>query len=216
LAAPSLPSSEGDIEAGPASFRIQFALNSADLRREAIPLLDKLGEALTSEELNDWVFVVEGHTDASGGEQYNLELSQRRAEAVRDYLVSKHGIEPARLPVKGFGESKPYDPDRPSAAINRRVTFSAPESASDTVATSSTAPAGELQDAPTPESATREGTSGMPVAESRSETPAAGSGDGDLVIETGPAPAGDGAKRPTVESPASRASPTAPATQSAQ
>ena len=145
VAATPLPASAGDLDEGPASFRIQFALGSAELRREAIPLLDRLGEALTSDELRDWAFVVEGHTDASGDEQFNQELSLRRAEAVRDYQVAKHGIDPARLPVRGYGESRPYDPSRPAAAINRRVTFSAPETAAEAaagaVATSADTPA---------------------------------------------------------------------------
>jgi OmpA-OmpF porin, OOP family len=126
VAARPLPPSEGDVEEGPASFRIQFAFGSAELRPEAIPLLDKLGEALMSDDLRDWTFVVEGHTDATGDEQFNLNLSQQRADAVRDYLVSKHGVDAERLPTRGYGPTQPFDPDRPAAAINRRVTFAAP------------------------------------------------------------------------------------------
>jgi hypothetical protein len=183
-----LPASEGDIEVGPASFRIQFAFNSATLRREAIPLLDKLGEALTSEELQDWVFVVEGHTDAVGDERFNLMLSQRRAEAVRDYLVSKHGVQPARLPVQGFGESEPYDPDRPTAAVNRRVTFSDPESASGTLVTRADAATRELRDTPLTESTTGDkAPSAMTETDSGlGAVPGVMAGDYPTVIETGP------------------------------
>jgi outer membrane protein OmpA-like peptidoglycan-associated protein len=175
-----LPPSEGDVAEGPASFRIQFGFNSADLRPEAIPLLDKLGEALTSEDMKDWVFVVEGHTDASGAEQFNLELSQRRAETVRDYLVSKHGIDAARLPARGFGESDLYDPARPTAPINRRVSFAAPESAPETVAKSA-----ETTDTQAPEAASGKISSPESVP---GTMPAVEAELGDTVIETGPLP----------------------------
>lgn len=79
------------------------------------------------EELKGISFVVEGHTDASGSAVYNYDLSQRRAEAVRDYLVEKHGIDRECLTIRGLGESRPMNGTSPYDAVNRRVTFSAPE-----------------------------------------------------------------------------------------
>ncbi|WP_207787730.1 OmpA family protein [Candidatus Thiosymbion oneisti] len=122
-----LPTSEGNPNAGPASFRLQFQINSAQLDPKTIPFLDTIGELLHREELKGYSFVVEGHTDASGSEIYNRDLSQRRAEAVRNYLVEKHGIDGERLTIRGWGESRLMNGTNPYDAVNRRVTFSAPE-----------------------------------------------------------------------------------------
>ena len=66
---------------------------------------------------------VEGHTDANGSDQYNEKLSQSRANAVRDMLVSKYGIAANRLTAKGYGESKPIASNETvdGSAQNRRV-----------------------------------------------------------------------------------------------
>ena len=66
---------------------------------------------------------IEGHTDSTGPEDYNQSLSQRRAQAVVDYLVNEHGIAPQRLEAKGFGESQPVadNSTREGRAENRRV-----------------------------------------------------------------------------------------------
>ncbi len=138
-----LPPSEGNPDAGPASFRLQFRINSARLDPKTIPFLDKIGEVLHREELKGFAFVVEGHTDASGSEALNRDLSQRRAEAVRNYLMEKHGVAGERLTIRGLGESRPLNGTNPYDAVNRRVTFSAPEeieaerSASEAVSTPS-------------------------------------------------------------------------------
>jgi len=124
-----LPASEGNPDAGPASFRLQFRINSARLDPKTIPFLDTIGELLHREELKGYSFVVEGHTDASGSEVYNRDLSQRRAEAVRNYLVEKHGIEGQRLAIRGLGESRPMNGTNPYDAVNRRVTFMMPSTA---------------------------------------------------------------------------------------
>lgn len=117
------PKSTGSDDGGPASFEIYFDVNSANLRADAYPVLDRLGSALRSQELNDYRFVVEGHTDATGSEAFNLELSQNRAQSVREYLVGKYDIDPARLEPVGRGESELYDPEHPDSGKNRRVRF---------------------------------------------------------------------------------------------
>ncbi|AJE02567.1 OmpA family protein [Geobacter pickeringii] len=67
--------------------------------------------------------VLEGHTDNVGAADYNMKLSQRRAEAVVNYLVDKFGIERSRLSAKGYGETRPvgYNTDPAGRAMNRRV-----------------------------------------------------------------------------------------------
>jgi OOP family OmpA-OmpF porin len=71
----------------------------------------------------DWIVSIEGHTDAIGSETDNQALSERRAGAVRDALVSGHGIAEARLEAKGFGEAKPIETNETldGRARNRRV-----------------------------------------------------------------------------------------------
>jgi outer membrane protein OmpA-like peptidoglycan-associated protein len=98
---------------------VEFDLDSAALRAEARSHLDAFVEALQSPALSDYRFLVEGHTDAIGPADYNRALSERRAAAVVDYLVT-HGIDPARLTAQGFGETRPRATD-PSDPANRRV-----------------------------------------------------------------------------------------------
>jgi OOP family OmpA-OmpF porin len=65
---------------------------------------------------------VEGHTDSIGSDAYNQRLSERRAKAVRDYMISQ-GIDASRITTRGFGESKPVADNKTAAgrAENRRV-----------------------------------------------------------------------------------------------
>ena len=65
--------------------------------------------------------MVAGHTDAAGGEVYNQELSERRAESIKKYLVDKYGINGTDLVTVGYGKSKLKDPGQPMAEANRRV-----------------------------------------------------------------------------------------------
>jgi len=65
--------------------------------------------------------VVAGHTDAAGGEAYNQELSERRAESIKRYLVDKYSLTGADLVTVGYGKSKLKDPNQPMAETNRRV-----------------------------------------------------------------------------------------------
>ena len=68
------------------------------------------------------VVVVEGHTDSIGSDAYNMKLSQRRANTVRDYMVKK-GISPSRIKTEAFGETKPIASNKTAEgrAQNRRV-----------------------------------------------------------------------------------------------
>jgi len=78
-------------------------------------------KALTNPDLKGSTFVVAGHTDAAGGEAYNQDLSERRADSIKRYLVDKYGINGSDLVTVGYGKSKLKDPSQPMAEANRRV-----------------------------------------------------------------------------------------------
>jgi len=99
---------------------ITFEYNSAELTASAREVLDQLAIALQSEQLASSRFLLEGHTDAVGSEDYNKALSQQRARAAQQYLTSKQ-IGEVRLETLGKGEEELLeDTDGPSE-INRRV-----------------------------------------------------------------------------------------------
>lgn len=101
---------------------VQFAFDSAQILPEAEPQLDALAEGVKLLSENA-VVVIEGHTDAYGPERYNFKLSAKRALAVRDYLVLRHGIASARLKTLAKGEEVPFVRENPFAVENRRVQF---------------------------------------------------------------------------------------------
>lgn len=100
---------------------INFAFNSAELTSDARITLDQLGTALRDPKLATFSFVIAGHTDAVGGAEFNQKLSERRAEAVRSYLIAQFGVPADRLTAKGYGKSQLLDPEHPEDGINRRV-----------------------------------------------------------------------------------------------
>jgi outer membrane protein OmpA-like peptidoglycan-associated protein len=99
---------------------IPFEFNSSELQPQASAQLRQLQSALTSQALSKDRFMVAGHTDGKGNPQYNQQLSLRRAEAVKRYLVG-NGVEASRLQAVGFGAERLALPDRPEDAANRRV-----------------------------------------------------------------------------------------------
>jgi outer membrane protein OmpA-like peptidoglycan-associated protein len=101
--------------------RIEFEPNSDRLTAASKQVLTALAEAFKRPELGSNRFAIVGHTDGRGSEQYNQQLSERRAAAVKDYLVRTAGIEESRLVAIGFGKSKPLNSSDPLAAENRRV-----------------------------------------------------------------------------------------------
>ena len=100
---------------------INFEYNSADISAKSLPSVQALGRALSNADLKGSTFVVAGHTDAAGGEGYNQDLSERRADAIKRYLVDKYGINGSDLVTVGYGKSKLKDPNQPMAEVNRRV-----------------------------------------------------------------------------------------------
>lgn len=101
---------------------ITFETDSANLRSSSFPVLDRAVEVLKG--FPDLTVTIVGHTDDVGTHEYNLDLSQRRAEAVRTYLISK-GIEEQRLKALGKGKTEPvdYNGTEEGRAKNRRVEF---------------------------------------------------------------------------------------------
>ena len=99
---------------------VEFATASATLTEGSRPILDAVADDLL---IHPLVRVeLQGHTDSRGADAYNLDLSQRRAESVRDYLISK-GVNATRLVAQGYGETQPIGDNTTEAgrAENRRV-----------------------------------------------------------------------------------------------
>ncbi len=98
---------------------VNFEFDSDKLTHAAKENLDQFAKALQDPRLKSQKFEIDGHTDATGTEQYNLGLSERRAASVVAYLASQ-GLDTSSLKTKGFGKSKPRVAD-PYSAENRRV-----------------------------------------------------------------------------------------------
>lgn len=102
--------------------RLRFKLGSDDLDESATTALDEF--ATKVKELDRVVYIeIQGHTDSTGGEMYNEELGQRRAEAVRRYLSKTHNVPLGRMSTISYGETSPVDSNKTRAgrAANRRV-----------------------------------------------------------------------------------------------
>ena len=106
--------------------KVYFDTAKTSIKPTSFSLLDDVAQALAQNPQVKKV-VIEGHTDAVGGEAKNLKLSQGRAEAVRAYLVKK-GVEADRLDAKGYGESRPIADNKTAQGreSNRRVEFVIP------------------------------------------------------------------------------------------
>jgi len=100
---------------------IYFDFGSSEITAKAQPQLNDLGEALRDSRLQDAVFLLAGHTDAVGGEDYNQKLSERRAEAVKGYLVEKFHLSTENVTTAGYGKRMLKNKTDSSAAENRRV-----------------------------------------------------------------------------------------------
>ena len=102
---------------------IYFETGKADIKSESIPTLDAV-VALFASDKKLGLVEIGVHTDARGNDKWNLELSAKRANAVRDYLIGK-GVDGNRLRAKGYGETRPIDKRANEAAWakNRRTEF---------------------------------------------------------------------------------------------
>ncbi|PVB60063.1 OmpA family protein [Labrenzia sp. 011] len=100
---------------------ITFDFDSARIRPESYETVGVIADALHTPYLQGQTFVIVGHTDAKGARQYNLDLSIKRAQAVREALVTTFMVPPQYLFAVGLGEEQLRDPSQPDAAVNRRV-----------------------------------------------------------------------------------------------
>ena len=100
---------------------ITFNYNSANISPQSMPSVQALGRALTGPELRGSTFIVAGHTDAIGSDAYNQDLSERRADTIKRYLVERYKISATDLVTVGYGKSRLKDPSQPTAKVNRRV-----------------------------------------------------------------------------------------------
>ena len=99
---------------------VNFETDSAKLTPDSHATLDRVAESLRDSP--DVRVEIAGHTDSSGGDSHNLDLSKARAESVRDYLVSR-GVDSSRLVARGYGQARSIDDNATEAgrARNRRV-----------------------------------------------------------------------------------------------
>jgi outer membrane protein OmpA-like peptidoglycan-associated protein len=100
---------------------IQFNLNSAVINPVSYPTLGRIADALYHPVLSGYRVLVVGHTDATGRREYNLALSEKRAAAIHETLVTTFRVPPQRVLSVGLGEEQLQDREHPDAAINRRV-----------------------------------------------------------------------------------------------
>lgn len=100
---------------------INFDYNSATIGAQARSSVEALGRALINPELKGSTFLLAGHTDAAGSDAYNQSLSERRADAVKQYLIDKFSIAASDLVTAGYGKSRLKKPDAPLDGANRRV-----------------------------------------------------------------------------------------------
>jgi outer membrane protein OmpA-like peptidoglycan-associated protein len=100
---------------------ITFDYNSANISRKAQGAVAELGKALSNPALKGGVFMVAGHTDAKGGDEYNQSLSEKRADAIKRHLTEKFGIAAENLVTVGYGKSQLKNTGNPFAEENRRV-----------------------------------------------------------------------------------------------
>lgn len=123
-AAPPVPAAAAEPEPSGVALQVQFGYNSAEVLPEMIAPLDAVADGIKMAGGSLRV-VIEGHTDAHGASDYNVQLSRRRAAAVKQFLVARHGIPADSLVVLGRGKSAPLIPANPFAPENRRVEFHA-------------------------------------------------------------------------------------------
>ncbi len=113
------------VEKGRVTLNVQFDTDKAIVKPEYGDDIEKLADVMAGHP--ELKIAIEGHTDNVGALKYNMNLSQKRADAVKNVLVKKYGIDPARLTAKGFGETKPIADNKTKAGKqqNRRVEASA-------------------------------------------------------------------------------------------
>jgi len=109
------------LEKGRATLDVKFDFDKAVVKPKYYKDIQSVADVM--KKYPDLKIAIEGHTDNVGGKKYNLNLSQKRAEAIKNVMVTKFEIEPSRLTAKGFGESKPIasNSTKEGRQKNRRV-----------------------------------------------------------------------------------------------
>jgi OOP family OmpA-OmpF porin len=109
------------VEKGRVTLNVEFDFDKSDIRKEFHQEIGNL--AAVMKKYPDLNILLEGHTDSIGGVKYNEKLSERRANAVKKYLVEKFGIEASRLTTKGYGLTRPVasNATKDGRQKNRRV-----------------------------------------------------------------------------------------------
>lgn len=100
---------------------IQFDYNSARIAKTSTQAVEELGKALSNPALRGSTFVVAGHTDGIGGYAFNQDLSERRADTIKRYLMQNYGIAASDLVTVGYGKTRLKDAQDPTDPVNRRV-----------------------------------------------------------------------------------------------
>jgi OmpA-OmpF porin, OOP family len=100
---------------------VQFNPDSPIIRPESYQTLGRIADALYDPALSSYGFLIVGHTEATGKREYNLTLSQRRAESIRGVLVTTFKVSPKRIQAVGLGEEQLQDATHPTAAVNQQV-----------------------------------------------------------------------------------------------
>ncbi len=102
---------------------LQFSDNGTEIKSVDAVMLDPVAEVIKTKCVGKTI-TIEGHTSISGSPEYNQKLSERRAQAVMNYLISR-GVPASQLRAVGYGESRPLttDPSEEAQKVNRRVTL---------------------------------------------------------------------------------------------
>ena len=103
------------------ALEVRFDPDSSIIRPESYQTLGRLADALVRSTLLPYGFLIVGHTDSTGKREYNLTLSQKRADSIRDALVTTFKISSKRLQSLGLGEEQLQDSAHPAAPINQQL-----------------------------------------------------------------------------------------------
>jgi OmpA-OmpF porin, OOP family len=103
------------------SIEVQFDTDAPIIRPDSYRTLGRIADALSHPTLLGYGFLIVGHTESTGRREINLTLSQRRADAIRDVLVTTFKVSPKRLQAVGLGEEQLQDTAHPAAPVNQRI-----------------------------------------------------------------------------------------------
>lgn len=118
---PNLSAAPLDTPDGPRGYFIRFAFNSSDIPAEYASHLERLSAAFQTPKLEKTCVKLVGHTDTVGSDSFNLNLSQQRANSVRQHMIAAGQISAERIAAEGVGESFPVPSVRGDHQVNRRV-----------------------------------------------------------------------------------------------